>query len=164
MMARTFASVFPRQSPSDWIFSSMRAEADATAPGFFMETPTLPPCDVSSLATFVAKFLDVTDLGPRAFDLLIGELQHIAGVNQFPISLQPRDGTLNFRRRCRGFASEERREALRFQLDDGSENFGELLDAHHDARVDFVGHGHVRRSATNYWSTRRRASARTNVL
>src|SRR5213075_2071576 len=31
MMARTFASVLPRQSPSSLIFSSMNTEADSTA-------------------------------------------------------------------------------------------------------------------------------------
>src|SRR4030081_3839947 len=36
MISRTFASVFPRQSPSSLIFSSMNAEADSTATGLFM--------------------------------------------------------------------------------------------------------------------------------
>ena len=36
--SRTFASVFPRQSPSFLIFSSNNAEADSTATGLFMHT------------------------------------------------------------------------------------------------------------------------------
>src|SRR5215471_2863172 len=36
MIARTFASAFPRQSASFLIFSSMNAEADSTGTGFFM--------------------------------------------------------------------------------------------------------------------------------
>src|SRR5260370_13694094 len=36
MILRTFASVFPRQSPSSLIFSSMNAEADSTGTGLFM--------------------------------------------------------------------------------------------------------------------------------
>src|SRR5438034_3496846 len=36
MIARTFASVFPRQSPSSLIFSSMNAEADSTGTALFM--------------------------------------------------------------------------------------------------------------------------------
>src|SRR5713101_8062757 len=36
MISRTFASVFPRQSPGSLIFSSMNAEADATGTGLFM--------------------------------------------------------------------------------------------------------------------------------
>src|SRR5271154_1397645 len=35
-IARIFASIFPRQSPSSLIFSSMSAEADSTGMGFFM--------------------------------------------------------------------------------------------------------------------------------
>src|SRR5438105_72393 len=35
-MSRTFASVFPRQSPSSLIFSSINAEADSTGTGLFM--------------------------------------------------------------------------------------------------------------------------------
>ncbi len=35
MVSRTFASVFPRQSPSSLIFSSMNAEADSTGTGLF---------------------------------------------------------------------------------------------------------------------------------
>src|SRR5437870_9333396 len=36
MISRTFASVFPRQSPSSLIFSSINAEADSTGTGLFM--------------------------------------------------------------------------------------------------------------------------------
>jgi hypothetical protein len=36
MIVRTFASIFPRQSPSSLIFSSMHAEADAAETEFFM--------------------------------------------------------------------------------------------------------------------------------
>src|SRR5258708_17773737 len=36
MISRTFASVFPRQSPSSLIFSSMNAEADSTGTGLFL--------------------------------------------------------------------------------------------------------------------------------
>ena len=37
MTSRTFASVFPRQSPSSGlIFSSINAEADSTGTGFFI--------------------------------------------------------------------------------------------------------------------------------
>src|SRR5437660_4624382 len=36
MTSRTFASVFPRQSPSSLIFSSINAEADSTGTGLFM--------------------------------------------------------------------------------------------------------------------------------
>src|SRR6266853_3889940 len=36
MISRTFASVFPRQSPSSLIFSSITAEADSTGTGLFM--------------------------------------------------------------------------------------------------------------------------------
>src|SRR2546427_1319424 len=36
MISRTFASVFPRQSPSSLILSSMNAEADSTGTGIFM--------------------------------------------------------------------------------------------------------------------------------
>src|ERR1022692_3087076 len=36
MISRTFASVFPRQSPRSLILSSMNAEADSTGTGFFM--------------------------------------------------------------------------------------------------------------------------------
>src|SRR6266853_4425520 len=36
MMWRTFASVFPRQSPSSLIFSSINAEADSTGTRLFM--------------------------------------------------------------------------------------------------------------------------------
>src|SRR5882757_4950523 len=36
MISRTFASVFPRQSPSSLMFSSINAEADSTGTGFFM--------------------------------------------------------------------------------------------------------------------------------
>src|SRR5438874_8376038 len=36
MISRTFASVFPRQSPSSFIFSSINAEADFTGTGLFM--------------------------------------------------------------------------------------------------------------------------------
>src|SRR5207244_493723 len=35
MISRTFASVFPRQSPSSLIFSSINAEADSTGMGLF---------------------------------------------------------------------------------------------------------------------------------
>src|SRR6266704_4496228 len=35
-ISRTFASVFPRQSPSSLIFSTMNAEADSTGTGLFM--------------------------------------------------------------------------------------------------------------------------------
>src|SRR5437899_9483213 len=35
-ISRTFASVFPRQSPSSLIFSSINAEADSTGTGLFM--------------------------------------------------------------------------------------------------------------------------------
>src|SRR5205085_6063264 len=38
MMSRTFASVFPRQSPSSLIFLSSDAEADFTATGLFTFT------------------------------------------------------------------------------------------------------------------------------
>src|ERR1700681_1271316 len=37
-ISRTFASVFPRQSPSSLIFSSINAEADSTGTGLFMYT------------------------------------------------------------------------------------------------------------------------------
>src|SRR5215469_2702771 len=36
MISRTFASIFPRQSPSSLILSSINAEADCTASGFFI--------------------------------------------------------------------------------------------------------------------------------
>src|SRR5213596_2401921 len=36
MISRTFSSVFPRQSPSSLIFSSINAEADSTGTGLFM--------------------------------------------------------------------------------------------------------------------------------
>ncbi len=36
MIARTFASIFPRQSPSSLILASMIAEADSTGSGLFM--------------------------------------------------------------------------------------------------------------------------------
>src|SRR5215469_9195855 len=36
MIARTFASVFPRQSPSSLIFASMYSEADSAGTGLFM--------------------------------------------------------------------------------------------------------------------------------
>src|SRR5215813_4708260 len=36
IMSRTFASVFPRQSPSSMIFSSINAEADSTGTGLFI--------------------------------------------------------------------------------------------------------------------------------
>src|SRR5205809_228112 len=36
MISRTFASVFPRQSPSSLIFSSINAEADSSGTGLFM--------------------------------------------------------------------------------------------------------------------------------
>src|SRR5207237_9105747 len=36
MISRTFASVFPRQSASSLIFSSMNAEADSTGTGLFI--------------------------------------------------------------------------------------------------------------------------------
>lgn len=36
MISRTFASIFPRQSPSSLILSSINAEADSTATGLFM--------------------------------------------------------------------------------------------------------------------------------
>src|SRR5437868_6274955 len=36
MTSRTFASVFPRQSPSSLIFSSINAEAEFTVTGLFM--------------------------------------------------------------------------------------------------------------------------------
>src|SRR3989454_2568594 len=42
-MSRTFASIFPRQSPSSLIFSSMNAEADSTGTGPFMAAPTFAP-------------------------------------------------------------------------------------------------------------------------
>jgi hypothetical protein len=35
MISRTFASVFPRQSPSSLIFSSINAEADSAGTGLF---------------------------------------------------------------------------------------------------------------------------------
>src|SRR5215470_17279767 len=35
-ISRTFASIFPRQSPSSLILSSINAEADCTASGFFI--------------------------------------------------------------------------------------------------------------------------------
>src|SRR6266850_2874162 len=38
MISRTFASVFPRQSPSSLILSSINAEADSTGTGLFMYT------------------------------------------------------------------------------------------------------------------------------
>src|SRR5258707_1876599 len=38
MISRTFASVFPRQSPSSLISSSINAEADSTGTGLFMYT------------------------------------------------------------------------------------------------------------------------------
>lgn len=38
MISRTFASVFPRQSPSSLIFSSINAEADSTGTGLFMSS------------------------------------------------------------------------------------------------------------------------------
>src|SRR6266849_7131296 len=48
MIARTFASIFPRQSPSSLIFRSideeaMIAEADSTGPVLFMFSSTLAP-------------------------------------------------------------------------------------------------------------------------
>src|SRR5437660_10843667 len=36
MISRSFASVFPRQSPSSSIFSSINAEADSTGTGLFI--------------------------------------------------------------------------------------------------------------------------------
>src|SRR5438034_10718903 len=42
MISRTFASVFPRQSPSSLIFSSMNAEADSTGTGLFMYSSNAP--------------------------------------------------------------------------------------------------------------------------
>src|SRR5580658_897062 len=36
MISRTFASVFPRQSPSSLILSSINAEADSSGTGLFM--------------------------------------------------------------------------------------------------------------------------------
>jgi hypothetical protein len=36
MISRTLASIFPRQSPSSLIFSSINAEADSTGTGLFM--------------------------------------------------------------------------------------------------------------------------------
>src|SRR5436190_10558674 len=36
MMSRTFASIFPRQSPSSLIFASIKAEADSAATGLFI--------------------------------------------------------------------------------------------------------------------------------
>ncbi len=41
MISRTFASVFPRQSPSSLIFLSMNAEADSTGSGLFMYSSKL---------------------------------------------------------------------------------------------------------------------------
>src|SRR5271157_3007405 len=38
MISRSFASVFPRQSPSSLIFSSIDAEADFAATGLFMSS------------------------------------------------------------------------------------------------------------------------------
>src|SRR5262249_24066029 len=43
MISRTFASVFPRQSPSPRILSSINAEADAAATGFFMYCSNFTP-------------------------------------------------------------------------------------------------------------------------
>jgi hypothetical protein len=39
MIWRTFASIFPRQPPRSLILSSIKAEADSTAMGFFMPRP-----------------------------------------------------------------------------------------------------------------------------
>ena len=41
MIPRTFASVFPRQSPSSLIFASIDAEADSAATGLFMYSSQL---------------------------------------------------------------------------------------------------------------------------
>src|SRR5437879_3250580 len=41
MISRTFASVFPRQSPSSLIFSSINAEAGSTGTAFSCTAPTL---------------------------------------------------------------------------------------------------------------------------
>lgn len=38
LLRETFASIFPRQSPSSWILSSMNAEADSAGTGFFIWT------------------------------------------------------------------------------------------------------------------------------
>src|SRR5579863_7098812 len=43
MRWRTFASIFPRQSPSSLIFWSMNAEADSIGTVLFSLYPTLPP-------------------------------------------------------------------------------------------------------------------------
>src|ERR1700719_2135880 len=43
MIARTFASVFPRQSPSSLIFWSMNAEADSIGTDLSCTAPTLAP-------------------------------------------------------------------------------------------------------------------------
>ena len=53
MIARTFASVLPRQSPSSLILLSIDAEADSTGTGLFMLDSTLrtsSPATHSSLA------------------------------------------------------------------------------------------------------------------
>src|SRR5258708_1478880 len=42
MISRTFASVFPRQSPSSLIFASMNAEADSTGIVLFMYRSNSP--------------------------------------------------------------------------------------------------------------------------
>jgi hypothetical protein len=41
MIVRTFASIFPRQSPSSLILSSINAEADCTRTGLFMYRSSL---------------------------------------------------------------------------------------------------------------------------
>src|ERR1700678_3011620 len=43
MIWRTFASIFPRQSPSSLIFSSMNVEADSIATCLSCTAPTLAP-------------------------------------------------------------------------------------------------------------------------
>src|SRR5437016_4756630 len=47
MISRTLASIFPRQSPSSLIFSSISAEADSTGTGFFMDSSYLAALSVT---------------------------------------------------------------------------------------------------------------------
>src|SRR5256885_4624474 len=77
IISRTFASIFPRQSPSSWIFLSMDAEADFTgtvvcmygsnARTYFSCSPSLQPpqvegeCPTLNFACFVKFRVDVGD-------------------------------------------------------------------------------------------------------
>src|SRR5262245_44569445 len=64
MIPRTLASVFPRQSPSSLILSSINAEADSTGTGLFMYTSN--SCTYFSCARFHLRWAQVTLL--RWFD------------------------------------------------------------------------------------------------